>query len=492
MPPPVALGLFVAFILWLFVRDARRPNSISAALWLPLTWAFVIGSRPVSLWFGIGSTGADGHFEDSLLDKGLFFFLIVAGAFVLIRRRAVCLNSIRRNKWLFLYFLYLGMSVLWADDPFVSFKRWVKDFGNVVMVMVVLSEENSVEATRVLLARSAYLVIPLSVLVTKYYPAVSRAYDIWNNQPSFRGLTMGKNMLGMSLFVSGLSLFWLWLGTWEGETRTNKMALAECSILSVATVWLLSIAHSATAVTCTTLGGCILLALRVPSLRRQVRWLGTYSVGLVIVVLFLQASGLSTMFMTQFTQTVGRDPTMHGRDTIWQSALAEEDVNPLIGAGFYSFWTPERDRRLSKGYYYLLGEVHNGYIETYLTEGLIGLILLMIAIAVAVTRMKREVLLGSSFGAMRLTFTVPILFYNISESIFDRLGVVWFVMILMMMVESRTVQERSASPLPLRVSDHSARPNAGKWAAGRRWDPLRGGADTLRSRTGRPTAPRLQ
>src|SRR5438034_7264329 len=148
MPPPVALGLCAIFILWLFFRDARKGNRISATLWIPLTWAFVISSRPVSLWLGSGdaSLDVDGHFEDSPLDKGLFFFLLIAGLIVVIRRRANCFPNVVRNKWLFVYFLYLGMSVLWADDSFVSFKRWVKDFGNVAMVLVVLSEEDPFEA----------------------------------------------------------------------------------------------------------------------------------------------------------------------------------------------------------------------------------------------------------------------------------------------------------------------------------------------------------
>src|SRR6266576_4330879 len=126
MPPSLALCLCVAFILWLFVKDARLRNNISGALWIPLTWAFVIGSKPVSLWLGAGSdlVSADGYLQDKLLDKALFLFLIIAGLFVLWRRRANWPRIFRENKWLLAYFLYLGFSVLWSDDSFVSFKRW--------------------------------------------------------------------------------------------------------------------------------------------------------------------------------------------------------------------------------------------------------------------------------------------------------------------------------------------------------------------------------
>lgn len=471
MPPQLAAFLSTIFILWLLFRDSRRRRGISITLWIPLTWAFVISSRPVSLWFGDTSVGADGRFEDSLLDKGLFFLLIAIGLVVVIGRRKAVWHSVFKNKWLFVYFLYLALSVSWSDDPLVAFKRWFKDFGNIVMVLVLLSEDDPVEAITAFLARYAYLMIPLSVLAIKYYPETSRTYDIWSNKPSFQGITMGKNMMGMSLFVCALSLFWLWLEMGSMRLRTNRtLVMAEYFILCAMAVWLLTISNAATAVICTIVGAGILLALRVPVMRGQIRWLGTMSVLLMAVVALLQGTGLWAALMTQFTQTVGRDTTMHGRDAIWRAVLAEDDVNPLIGVGFYSFWTPERDQRLSEGFYYLLGEAHNGYIETYLTGGLIGLSLLMIAIASAVRRMKRDVLKGATFGDLRVAFTIPILIYNISESIFDRLGGgLWFVLILMTMVESRTVPAAgSVSQSPRRVPDQAPWPNTGRWAPGRR------------------------
>jgi hypothetical protein len=102
---------------------------------------------------------------------------------------------------------------------------------------------------------------------------------------------------------------------------------------------------------------------------------------------------------------------------------------------------------------------------------LIGLALLFIVIAFAITRMKREVLDGSRFGALRLAFTITILIYNISESIFDRLGGgLWFFLLLMMMMDSGTVPEGAVSQLPPRISDQAIRPNSGKWTAGRKSD----------------------
>jgi exopolysaccharide production protein ExoQ len=139
MPPAIALCLCVGFVVWLFARDSRQHVKISCALWIPLGWVFIIGSRPASLWLGVPSPYDNaGVIQDSLVDKALYLFLIGAGLTVLVRRRLRWRNVIRNNKWLFAYFVYFGASVLWSDESLVAFKRWIKDFGNVVMVLVIV------------------------------------------------------------------------------------------------------------------------------------------------------------------------------------------------------------------------------------------------------------------------------------------------------------------------------------------------------------------
>jgi len=446
MPTFAAAWLFIAFILWLFIRDARQRTGVSGALWIPLSWVFIIGTKPVSVLLNAGGSfvDANGYLEDGILDKGIFFFLICAGLLVLIRRGKTG-DVIRRNKWLILYFIYLALSVLWADDVFTSFKRWFKDFGHLVMVMVVLTDEDPVESIKTLLARTSYLMIPLSVLVVKYYPRIGRSYDRWTFQPQIIGLTSHKNLLGMTLFICGLALFWMLLELFKERKHTKDNAtLLGLLALGLMTAWLLHICHSATALVCTLLGSAVLMSLQSPAVRNTVKHLGTYLLTCAILVGFLQLSlGLVTTLKDEFVEYVGRDPTLHGRDAIWQAVLSE-DINPLIGVGFYSFWSAERNQRISTsgGYFYNLGEAHNGYIEIYLNGGLIGLVLFIAVIFSAAKSIKREVLHGLPFGSVRLVFLLNILIYGISESIFDRMTIVWFAMILVMMEHMPARQER--------------------------------------------------
>ena len=52
-------------------------------------------------------------------------------------------------------------------------------------------------------------------------------------------------------------------------------------------------------------------------------------------------------------------------------------TNPIFGTGFESFWLGERPKQLEGIFFFIPNEAHNGYLETYLTLGLIGVFLLI-------------------------------------------------------------------------------------------------------------------
>ena len=89
--PQLATALCVAFVLYLFWVDARR-SDVSNALWIPLIWMFLAGSRFVSHWLNVGvpmpaDVAMDVYLDGSPLDRTVFSALIAAGAIVPLRRR---------------------------------------------------------------------------------------------------------------------------------------------------------------------------------------------------------------------------------------------------------------------------------------------------------------------------------------------------------------------------------------------------------------------
>ena len=142
MPQQVSALLFVGFILWLLARDAKQRGNVSPALWLPTVWVMIVGSRPISLWFGgsLSMESPDEYLKGSPFDMAVFLSQIVLGGWVLSMRRVNWNRLVSLNGALVIYLLYWALSVAWSDYPFVSFKRWIKDLGNLVMVLVIVSD----------------------------------------------------------------------------------------------------------------------------------------------------------------------------------------------------------------------------------------------------------------------------------------------------------------------------------------------------------------
>ena len=169
MSPAVALFVTIGFIVYLFRRDFQEKPNVTAALWLPLIWTFIICSRYLSGWlavFGV-HVGVIQLEEGSPVDATFFFVLIASGFYVLSKRHVSLTSVLSNNRWLAIFFLYCFLSITWSDFPFVAFKRWIKIVGHPIMVLVLLTEPDPEEAIIRLMKRCAYLVLPLSILFIK-------------------------------------------------------------------------------------------------------------------------------------------------------------------------------------------------------------------------------------------------------------------------------------------------------------------------------------
>jgi O-antigen ligase len=395
----------------------------SGALWIVLLWIFIVGSRPVSLWFGLGKQWVrpEDIAEGSPLDRYIFIVLIALGLMVLHRRRIIWSEILASNRVLFIFFLYCGISVTWSEYPFVSFKRWVKDFGNVVMVLIILSDKYPAKATKAVLARFTYIAIPLSVLFIKYFPDFGRYYNRWTYNVTYCGIGTEKNSLGLIVLTGGLYLFWDFIETrTTGESGTDWSELAIRIVLSLMGGWLLAISNSATALVCLILGAGTIYMMRLPLARRQVRHLGTYSLAAISLILLIY---FAPTILGSFTGIVGRNTTFTGRTNIW-AGLLQESTNPIIGTGYQSFWTLDMRER------YDVNSAHNGYLETYLSGGWIGVCLLIAMIVSAGRKMKGELLTGNSYSFLLFSFIITAVYYNLTEAMFGGLSLIWITFLL--------------------------------------------------------------
>jgi O-antigen ligase len=424
VPPALALSLFVLFAIWLIHRDVRERPAVSAAVWIVVAWAIILGSRPVTSWFSSDLVVPTAAARDEGNPREALFYigLQLAGLIVLLRRGVRVSQVVRDNKWLFAFYLFWVASVLWSDYPVITIKRLVKDLGSVIMILVLLTERNRVQAVRAAFARCAYLGIPLSVVLIKYYSHLGRMYAGYNkSELMYVGVAYHKNTLGTLALVSALFLLWDLLDA-RGRCGTATTA---SRLLVLAMCWyLLWIADSATSLVCATLGSSLLVALRLPAFKQLTPHLEAYGIAAALLV-FLADSVFNLKEL--IVLSLGRDMTFTTRTDIWPIVLAFAE-NPLVGAGFNTFWAGERLEQLHR--YDVIGgiiQAHNGYLETYLNGGWVGIGLLATLLLVAHKRIQRELAVHAPEALIRFIALAVALVYNFSEASFNKLSLVWLV-----------------------------------------------------------------
>ncbi|HWD19964.1 MAG TPA: O-antigen ligase family protein [Verrucomicrobiae bacterium] len=425
MPPFLALLLTFALIIYLFRRDAEENANVTSALWVPLIWLMIVGSRAVSQWLwacGIHGFGAVTVEEGSPIDALVVFILIVLGVRILVRRNISFWEFARRNKWIVLYLAYCFISIAWSELPFVALKRWIKILGHPIMVLVVLTEPDPKAAVIRLMQRCAYVIVPLSITLIKYFPNVGREYDPFTGAAMNSGVTIHKNLLGCDSMILECFFFWRWLSVRQMEkTPERRRELILIAAFGCMIGWLFNRTHSSTSLGAFAVGILVMLALGLPNLNREK--VGVYAlVFLVVAGLSEWMFGISSMVI----QLLGRDPTLTGRVFIWQETLALQP-NALLGAGFESFWLGDRLAKMWELHWWHPNEAHNGYLETYLSLGAIGLALLLGAIVVAFRHAKDWLVNDFEQGRFRLGFLAAIVVYNWTEAAFKGLSFIFFM-----------------------------------------------------------------
>jgi O-antigen ligase len=427
MTPALATLVFAAGILMLFRLDRENQSEVSPAVWIPTVWVWIAGSRMISEWWGTGIMTPGQYLEGgSPLDRLVLTGLLAVGLLVLLARARRAETIVLRNGPVVLFFLYCLVSVLWSDYPDVAFKRWTKAFGDLVMVLVVLTESDPFAALRRLLARASFLLIPVSVLLVKYYPELGRGYDIWTWTPYYGGVAIGKNGLGYVCLIFGLASLWRFFGTFcdeENDRRTGSRIAH--GVVLVMTLWLFWKADSATSFACFFLGGAVMAAAAMPGLARKPVTAHFMMGGIAFMAfcfLFLTGSA-------GFAEALGRDATLTGRTELWER-LGTMIVEPLFGAGFESFWLGQRIEKLWSVYWWQPRQAHNGYLEVFLNLGWVGIALLGLVFAWGYGNISGALRRNPEAAKLGLALVVVTLVYNVTEAAFKPLHPVWICLLL--------------------------------------------------------------
>ena len=81
---PLALAITLLLIGYLIRRDGSVAPRPSPAVWIPILWLLINGSRQASQWLGTGTQIAGQRLQEgSAVDQAVYGLLIVAGILVL-------------------------------------------------------------------------------------------------------------------------------------------------------------------------------------------------------------------------------------------------------------------------------------------------------------------------------------------------------------------------------------------------------------------------
>ena len=385
---------------------------MTKALWIPTIWMLFIASKPLSGWFPSSSGDPE---SGSPLDRAFLIVLMCLALWILARRKYDWRATMKENAWLIVLVIYMLVSIFWSNMPYISFKRWTRDFQAVLMAFVVHSEPSPRQAMESILRRTTYILIPFSLLLIKYFPVYGREYGRWFGGEEWIGVTLQKNGLGRLCLISAFFLIWSLVRRRQGNNPSiwKYQTYLEIFVLLISFYLLRGPrgVYSATAITALGIG--LLVYLGFYLMKKFRRNLSSGAVMTIVSVIILY--GIATLFtggtsLKFYVSSVGRDATLTGRTEIWTSLLPIAMQRPIQGRGFGGFWTPGTKSAFE------IREGHSGYLDVLLNLGFVGILLVSIFLLSSCRKAYRQLSNDFDWSVLWICFIIMAVVHNITES----------------------------------------------------------------------------
>ena len=330
--------------------------------------------------------------------------------------------------------------MLWSDFPDTSLKRWVRLCGIIPIALIILTERSPLRALESVFARCAYVLIPLSLLLVKYFPNMGVAYT-WDGAKMWVGVTSQKNGLGTICALSAFFIIWVIYKKWRTRELFNNRihASADCLVLAIAVFLLQGFqgAYSATSIGIMILGLSMLFILS--QSKTHAGHLGTVLViGLSVVLVLLQSSD---SVREVITNAFNRDSSFTGRTDIWDLVVMEASKNYWFGGGYGGYWGLADEKIvMTQG----VKEAHSGYLEVYLAGGITGIVLFTLFLIEHHRKLLRVLKYEREWGLFGVCILTMILVENFTESVFIRTSsYFWNIMVVLSVVFSQSAGRQS-------------------------------------------------
>lgn len=312
------------------------------------------------------------------------------------------------------FMFYVVLSAVWSTRDADTYIKSLLVLTTLLAALSISSLFDLDYTLNVVFSAVATFVV-ICVLVAIFIPSIG-VEDGWEHAGKWRGISGQKNGLGAAAaqaLVLGSTL----------PLRTNPNAPASLAALGVRIVLVMLCAlatymsGSRGAQMMAMIGlGSIIIAFA-PGLIQRVMLL---SLPLLAIPIFNLA--VSTFFIdADKIGIVGITINTNSRTTIWEYGLRQMEGRELLGYGVNGFWTDDRMQIFKDVHGWVLDNFHNGYITIIVEGGLVGFMLLILAISlvyllllVAIGSLKNRVL------AVAFAFTNIFIISNLVENVAGR------------------------------------------------------------------------
>jgi exopolysaccharide production protein ExoQ len=322
---------------------------------------------------------------------------------------------------LFAYLAVAGASVLWAFKPDFSLNRFVLE----AMIVTSIVLPAMVAARTADLMRGVFLCYAFASILNVFFvlnqtPITYNDYNSINLIIGYPGYYTFKGILGECAAIAFvLSLYEM---LYPGRRRALGI------IVVVAATYLMFLSQSK---------GSIGLALIAPFLAGLTLIIGKklrISPAIVLLPIPLCYAALSIVFsglINRISYMLYGNYTLSARTNIWDFVNLEIARRPLFGWGYQSFWLVGPDAPSivdAPGWIKEMPSAHNGYLDTMLDTGYVGLALFVIFIITTLHAIGRVADHDRARAWLLLSLALFVILVNFIESVWMHgMDMLWLI-----------------------------------------------------------------
>ncbi len=333
-----------------------------------------------------------------MLYYGVYFFIII----LVVQHPLITAKGLARSFLLLLPVLLAIVSTLWSIEPGFTFRRSIALLMTTAFAIYLASRYDWSDLIELLAATYGMLAV-MSLIFVLLVP--DKGIMQTTHPGAWAGLWWEKNDLGMNMakaahlclcaLIFRPKRAWLW-----GPLLALSVALI---LLSTSKTSLLAMILAFAGV------GGLYVFRRSPLIGIPLVYFGViFGVGLALAVEF------APKFMFGL---IGKDPTLTGRTDIWEALFSQIKHHPWLGHGYGVFWLDETGPAfwVRQQTEWLVPTAHNGWLETWLSIGLVGVLIFALTYLSAIIAALRSVLRDKT-AYWALISTLVFLLFSMSES----------------------------------------------------------------------------